>query len=182
MNFATQASINAPGTINYLAGQMALKGISPEVEIFDSGMSSCLNSLIKKSLMPPTVYANILLGNLFGAQPSFAHIAAITSSLPGNVVSSFAGLGSYQLRSNALALAAGHGIRVGLEDNIWFDHERTTLASNRSLLERITAIANLQQLTPATPTQVRERLGLQPGQGRYGLVPVADQYREAAHG
>lgn len=41
MNFATQASINAPGTINYLAGQMALKGISPEVEIFDSGMSSC---------------------------------------------------------------------------------------------------------------------------------------------
>lgn len=182
MNFATQASINAPGTINYLAGQMALKGISPEVEIFDSGMSSCLNSLIKKSLMPPTVYANILLGNLFGAQPSFAHIAVITSSLPGNVVSSFAGLGSYQLRSNALALAAGHGIRVGLEDNIWFDHERTTLASNRSLLERITAIANLQQLTPATPMQVRERLGLQPGQGRYGLVPVADQYREAAHG
>ena len=174
MNFATQASINAPGTINYLAGQMALKGISPEVEIFDSGMSSCLNSLIKKSLMPPTVYANILLGNIFGAQPSFAHMAAITSSLPGNVVSSFTGLGSYQLRSNTLALASGHGIRIGLEDNIWLDHKRTTLASNRSLLERITAIANLQELTPATPRQVREQLGLQPGQGRYGLPPIVD--------
>jgi len=101
-------------------------------------------------------------------------MAAITSSLPGNVVSSFAGLGSYQLRSNTLALASGHGIRIGLEDNIWLDHKRTTLASNRSLLERITAIANLQELTPATPRQVREQLGLQPGQGRYGLPPIVD--------
>lgn len=174
MNFSTQPSINAPATINYLAEQMALKGISPEVEIFDSGMSNYLHCLIKKSLMPPTVYANILLGNIFGAQPSFAHMAAITSSLPGNVVSSFAGLGSYQLRSNTLALASGHGIRIGLEDNIWLDHKRTILASNRSLLERITAIANLQELTPATPRQVREQLGLQPGQGRYGLPPIVD--------
>ena len=174
MNFSTQPSINAPSTINYLAQEMVLKGISPEVEIFDSGMSNYLHSLIKKSLMPRTIYANILLGNIFGAQPNFPHIAAITSTLPSNVVSSFAGLGNYQLRSNTLALAAGHGIRIGLEDNIWFDNERTTLASNRSLLERITAIANLQELIPATPMQVRENLGLNPGQGRYGLVPTAD--------
>ena len=124
--------------------------------------------------VPSPRLANILLGNIFGAQPSFPHIAAITSTLPSNVVSSFAGLGNYQLRSNTLALAAGHGIRIGLEDNIWFDNERTTLASNRSLLERITAIANLQELIPATPMQVRENLGLNPGQGRYGLVPTAD--------
>ncbi|MQT25432.1 3-keto-5-aminohexanoate cleavage protein [Pseudomonas helleri] len=170
MNFPAQPSINAPSTIQYLARQMALKGISPEVEIFDTGMSNYLQVLINKQLMPPTVYANILLGNIFGAQPSFAHIAALISALPKEVVSSFAGLGSYQLRSNTLALAAGHGIRIGLEDNIWLDGARTTLASNRSLLQRITAIASHLELTPATPEQVRKQLGLNPGNGRYGLA------------
>lgn len=171
MNFSTQPSINAPSTIQYLAQQMALKGISPEVEIFDAGMSNYLNTLIKKGLMPNTVYANILLGNLFGAQPSFAHIAAIISALPDNVVSSFAGLGDYQLRSNTLALTSGHGIRVGLEDSIWFDTPRTTLASNQSLLQRITGIARQLGVCPATPELVRARLGLQPGHGAYGLPP-----------
>lgn len=170
LNFPAQPSINAPDTIDYLARQMALKGISPEVEIFDVGMSNYLHVLIKKQLMPPKVYANILLGNVFGAQPSFAHIAALISTLPTTVVSSFAGLGSYQLRSNTLALASGHGIRIGLEDNIWLDHERTTLASNRSLLQRITAIASHLELTPATPEQVRQQLGLNPGKGLYGLA------------
>ena len=170
MNFSSQPSINAPTTINYLAQQMALKGIAPEVEIFDIGMSNYLHTLFKKSLLPQTLYANILLGNIFGAQPSFAHIAALTSALPHNVVSSFAGLGSYQLRSNTLALASGHGIRIGLEDNIWLDNARTTLASNRSLLQRITSIASHLERTPARPEQVRKLLGLHPGEGMYGLV------------
>ena len=85
----------------------------------------------------------------------------ILTAGPENVVS---------LIRHHLALAAGHGIRIGLEDNIWLDGARTTLASNRSLLQRITAIASHLELTPATPEQVRKQLGLNPGKGRYGLA------------
>ncbi|MHC4166716.1 MAG: 3-keto-5-aminohexanoate cleavage protein [Planctomycetota bacterium] len=41
---------------------------------------------------------------------------------------SLAGIGNYQRMMNSLAIISG-GVRVGLEDNIWFDTARTGLAS-----------------------------------------------------
>lgn len=39
--------------------------------------------------------------------------------------------------TNSLAIAAGLGVRMGLEDNIWFDQNKTIEASNIMLLKRI---------------------------------------------
>ena len=38
---------------------------------------------------------------------------------------------------NSLAIAVGGGVRVGLEDNVWYDLKRTRLATNADLLQRI---------------------------------------------
>ena len=38
LNFNTQTSVNSPDMIQALAGEMAGKGILPELEAFDSGM------------------------------------------------------------------------------------------------------------------------------------------------
>ncbi len=35
-----------------------------------------------------------------------------------------------------MAIASGYGIRVGIEDNIWYDADKTQLASNILLLKR----------------------------------------------
>ena len=32
---------------------------------------------------------------------------------------------------NAIGIVAGDGVRVGLEDNIWYDEQRTVLANQR---------------------------------------------------
>ena len=62
----------------------------------------------------------------------------------------------------------GFGVRVGLEDNIWFDNQRTKLATNLDLLARIHDIARVHERELMAPSELRERLGLLPGHGQYG--------------
>jgi hypothetical protein len=54
-----------------------------------------------------------------------------------------ADLGAAQLPAMAIALAVGGGVRVGLEDNLWFDGDRTELATNAALVERVVALGRL---------------------------------------
>jgi uncharacterized protein (DUF849 family) len=64
------------------------------------------------------------------------------------------------LGANLLGLLYGDGVRTGLEDNLWYDNERTLPASNRSLVERIRRLANELGRPLADRTQLRPRLGL----------------------
>jgi uncharacterized protein (DUF849 family) len=51
-------------------------------------------------------------------------------------------------------------VRVGLEDNIWWDDERTELATNVRLVERLVQIGRAMGREPAEPALVRSRLGI----------------------
>lgn len=44
---------------------------------------------------------------------------------------------------NSIAIAYGGGVRVGLEDNVWYDKRREKLARNADLLQRIHALAEI---------------------------------------
>jgi uncharacterized protein (DUF849 family) len=61
---------------------------------------------------------------------------------------------------NRLAIAMGGHVRTGLEDNLWFDAERTELATNPRLVERLVRVGRAMGREPATPAMVRERLGI----------------------
>jgi uncharacterized protein (DUF849 family) len=80
--------------------------------------------------------------------------------LPEGSIWSVGGVGDFQLSMNAMSLVVGGGVRVGLEDNIWYDEERTRLATNRDLIERILTIAEALGRIPYTHTQAREVLGI----------------------
>jgi uncharacterized protein (DUF849 family) len=84
----------------------------------------------------------------------------MVKELPEGAIWSAGGVGNFQLRTNAMALVAGGGVRIGLEDNIWYDEERTRLASNRDLIERILAIARALGREPYTQKESRKLLGL----------------------
>ncbi|MFH1679881.1 MAG: 3-keto-5-aminohexanoate cleavage protein, partial [Candidatus Eisenbacteria bacterium] len=68
----------------------------------------------------------------------------------------------------ATAIAMGGGVRVGLEDNIWFDGGRSRLAKNADLLRRVREIAEACEREIMTPAECRKLLALEPGRGRYG--------------
>ncbi|AZT39607.1 3-keto-5-aminohexanoate cleavage protein (plasmid) [Salmonella enterica subsp. enterica serovar Karamoja] len=170
LNFIKQASLNAPDTIHFLAQAMKERLIAPEMEVFDLGMANYITTLRKKNLLPPKTYANVILGNIFGAQSTFSNISAIIANIPDNVRLSFGGIGLFQTKSIAYGLASGFGVRVGLEDNIWFDSERTIPATNLNLLKRVINIAHMLELEPENPSSVRTSLGLASGYGEYGLL------------
>jgi len=47
---------------------------------------------------------------------------------------------------------------VGLEDNIWYDADRTRLATNRDLIQRIIMIAGAMGFEPYTHEELRQVL------------------------
>ena len=162
LNFNKIASVNSPDMIVKLAEKMREKGIKPELEIFDLGMVNFAHYLIKKGLLQPPYYFNIILGNIAAAQAKLLHLGLIISELPENSIWSVAGIGDSQCRMNAIGIVDGGGVRVGLEDNIWFDEGRTILATNYSLVERLVKIAMVVGRPIATPQEVRELLKLRP--------------------
>ena len=160
LNFNRQASVNAPETIQDLARMMLRHGIRPELEAFDVGMINYAKYLIKKELITPPYYFNLILGNIACAQADILHLGLMIRELPAGSIWSVGAVGDSQLNMNIQGILAGGGVRVGLEDNIWFDAERTSLASNRSLVERIVHVAEVLGYTPYTPAEARALLQL----------------------
>jgi len=60
---------------------------------------------------------------------------------------------------NAMGIIAGGGVRIGLEDNIYFDNERTRLATNIELVQRILVVAQAMGRTPYSQKEARTILG-----------------------
>jgi uncharacterized protein (DUF849 family) len=159
-NFPNQASINAPATIRGLAARMLERGIVAEWEIFDFGMLDYAAYLRTKGLLPDPVYANLLLGSLGTAAATPLNLALMVERLPAGALWGAAGIGRFQRAVNQLAIAMGGHVRVGIEDNIWYDDDRTTLASNVALVERVVRVGRAVGREPASPAQVRAALGI----------------------
>ncbi len=143
LNFAKAASINEPDTVTRLAEQMRNNGIKPELEVFDLGMMNFAHYLIRKGILEPPFLFNFILGNLASAQARLLHLGTLLSELPEDSVWLTGGIGLAQLPSVLLSLSQGGGIRTGLEDNIWFDQNRTILATNEDMVKRIHKIAGM---------------------------------------
>lgn len=162
MNFPKVESVNSPDMIKGLAGRMAERGIVPEMECFDLGMADYANYLVERGVLRPPFYCNVLLGSLGTLSATPANLALVTSSLPKGTTWAAAGIGRFQFPMNALAIAMGGHVRVGLEDNIWYDHDRTQLATNAGLIERLVGIARACGRDVASPAEAREMIGLRP--------------------
>jgi len=159
-NFPQQASINAPATIQGLATAMLRRAIVAEWEVFDFGMLDYGLYLRTKGLLPDPVYVNFLLGSLGTASATAVNLALLVDRLPVGAVWAATGIGRFQRRVNQLAIASGGHVRIGLEDNIWFDDDRTELATNLKLVERVVRVARSMGREPASPAQVRQLLAI----------------------
>ena len=168
LNFNTTASINSPQMVQDLARVMKERGIVPELEVFDAGMINYAKYLERKDLLQAPYYFNLLFGNIACAQADILHTGVMINDLPKDSFWSLAGIGNSQLKMNSLAIAIGGGVRVGLEDNIWYDAARTKLASNSELLERIHIISKANEREIMTPEEFRILMNLEPGNGSYG--------------
>jgi len=168
LNFNRVASMNSPEMIQKLANEMKSRGILAELEAFDAGMINYAKYLERKGFLEPPHYFNLLLGNIACAQADLLHTGIMIHDLPDNSFWSLAGIGNYQWMMNSIAIVSGGGVRVGLEDNIWFDTARTRLATNSDLLLRIHRLAEATGRKIMPPGKLRKLLHLQSGHGKYG--------------
>ncbi len=168
LNFSREASVNAPEMVQRLAAEMLHRGIVPELECFDGGMINYARYLISRNLLKPPFYFNLLLGNPANAQADPLSLGAMLAQLPHPCEWAVGGIGRAQTPSALLGLAAGGGVRMGLEDNLFLDPGRTTLATNLSLLERVHAVAAELGRPVMAPADFRQRMQLLPGRGAYG--------------
>jgi uncharacterized protein (DUF849 family) len=160
LNFPHQASVNAPDVVIALAEQMKERGIRPELEIFDIGMVAVLRKLQERGVIGAPAQVNLLFGNLASAQADLPDIGALVGRLPADSIWSLAGLGAAQLPVAGVAAAAAPGARIGLEDNLWLDDERTLPATNADLVGRVHALAELHGRAIMAPNELRALLGL----------------------
>jgi 3-keto-5-aminohexanoate cleavage enzyme len=168
VNFNRQASLNAPDMIQALAREMKRHDVLAELEAFDSGMINYAKYLEEKGLLEPPHYFNLILGNIACAQADLLHASVMIGDLPPNSYWSLGGVGDCQLMMNSIAVASGGGVRVGLEDDIWYDPARTRLARNVELVRRIHRLAEANEREVMTPGELRKLLHLKAGNGRYG--------------
>lgn len=175
VNFNREASVSSPDMIQALAREMRRRGVLPELEAFDAGMVNYAKYLERKGLLEPPHYFDLLLGNIACAQADLLHAGMMVRDLPPNSLWSLAGIGDAQLMVNSIAIAAGGGVRVGLEDNIWYDPGRTRLARNADLVRRIHRLAESNERRIMTPGELRRSLNLEDGNGRYGRVYSSEE-------
>ncbi len=160
LNFSTGPSINSPEMIISLLNKMNENNIKPELEVFDVGMINFAKYLIKKGLLKPPYYFNIILGNISSAQNNMSDINSMISALPPDSFYCIGGIGNSMLGSNISGVLYADGVRVGLEDNMYYDNDRNILGTNEMFVKRIIDIANMCERKPYTCTEVRDLLKL----------------------
>jgi 3-keto-5-aminohexanoate cleavage enzyme len=161
LNFPTGTTVNSIDMIRRLAQTMKEKGIRPELEAFDLGMIGMAKYLERDGLIEGIKYFNLLLGNLGTVPATIGNLADLVHALPENSVWTAAGMGIFQLPMNVAAIVAGGGVRVGIEDSVYYDYNKTQLTTNEELVRRVVRIAEELQRPIATPEEARRLLGLE---------------------
>lgn len=160
MNFPKAESVNAPEMIQSLAKKMKENGIVPEWEVFDLGMIDYAKFLITRGILVKPYYCNILLGSLGTLNATPLNLVTVVNALPEGTIWSATGIGRFQFYVNSMAIAMGGHVRVGLEDNLYYDEGKTQLATNPGLIERLVKVAHSTGREIASPSEARNILGL----------------------
>jgi uncharacterized protein (DUF849 family) len=138
-----------------LIGEMDKFGVQPEIECFDSGMLNYTNYLISKGMFTPPYHINVILGNIYNGQCDLATIASIKSSLPNDSMVCVGGIGSQQLKATTYGLLDFNGIRIGLEDNLYYRNKDK--ATNIELLKRAHRIMDEFDMEHYSSKELREK-------------------------
>jgi 3-keto-5-aminohexanoate cleavage enzyme len=153
----------APSRCLEMAVLMKEKGIKPEWEVFNPAhILQDMSTLIGAGYDEPPYYANIVLNGdraFQGALPYTPKILQMmVDHLPAGAIFCTSGIGPSQLPLAVNTLLLGGHVRVGLEDNLFY--ERGVLATNVQLVERIVRIIREMGMEPATPAEARQMIGL----------------------
>lgn len=151
--------VNAPDFLEQLSACVVEHDIKPEFEIFDNGMIGNALHYIRTYGIPTPCHFQFVLGVGGGADGTVRNLSYLQEMLPAGSTWSVTGIGKTHLPMLLAALAMGaSGVRVGLEDNLYF--ARGVKATNVQLVERAAELARLAGRQVATAEEARAMLGI----------------------
>lgn len=161
-NFPTRVYENSPELILWLAEQMRIHKIMPEVEAFD--LSHIINAIDMHSrgLLFGDLYVQFVMG-IKNAMPAdktiFNFYVELMQKRAPKSEWCGAGIGANQILVNEWSIQAGGHTRVGMEDNVRLD-KNTLAPSNAALVNRAVELCERYNRPVATSQEARSLLGL----------------------
>ena len=166
-NFPTRVYENPPDLVDWLASEMHVHGVKPEIEAFDLSHIHQAVAMVRDGRLKGNLYIQFVMG-VRNAMPVdrdvFDYYIRTVKRLAPEAEWCAAGIGAGQIVINEWCIAAGGHTRTGMEDNVRLD--RQTLApSNAALVQRAVDICERHERPVATTAQARQILGLRPVSG-----------------
>ncbi|MEN6467119.1 MAG: 3-keto-5-aminohexanoate cleavage protein [Syntrophaceae bacterium] len=159
INLGGKAFINTPEFLDRAAEMMNIQGVKPEIEIFDSGMIVTSLRMLDEGKLEAPLHFQFVLGTPWGAPATPKSLLHLLEHIPPKSTWSVIGIGKGHLPMAMMGLIMGGHIRVGMEDNIYYDHG-VLARNNAQFVRRIVRIAREYGREPASTSEAREILGL----------------------
>ncbi|MDL5360611.1 3-keto-5-aminohexanoate cleavage protein [Halalkalicoccus sp. NIPERK01] len=145
--------------IESLAREMRERGIKPELEAFNNGHLNESHRLIDLGLLEEPYYINLIFGSGTFSMPRPRNLLNLVDNLPENSEFNVLATGRHQLPLTTMAVLLGGHVRVGMEDNLYFERGRPA-ESNAQLVERSVEVIERLGREIATPEEARAILGI----------------------
>lgn len=159
VNFGDDVFLNPPGYLEHFARVMREHGVKPEIEVFEVGMINNALRLVRQGLLDEPLHFDFVMGVPGGIPATIKNLLHLVESIPPGSTWTVAGMGRHELPLATAAILLGGHVRVGFEDNIYY--EKGVLAeSNARLVERVVRVARIHGREPASPGEARRLLGL----------------------
>jgi 3-keto-5-aminohexanoate cleavage enzyme len=163
-NFPTRVYENPPDLVDWLASEMRLYGVKPEIEAFDLSHIVQATRMAADGRLNSPLYVQFVMG-VKNAMPAdeqiFDFYIQTLSRLAPDAQWCAAGIGADQLKVNEWSISKGGHTRTGLEDNVRLDKDRLA-PSNAALVRRAVEICEKYRRPVATWQQARAILDLRP--------------------
>jgi 3-keto-5-aminohexanoate cleavage enzyme len=161
-NFPTRVYENPPDLVDWLASEMLVYNVKPEIEAFDLSHIVQAATMQKDGRLKGPLYVQFVMG-VKNAMPADERILDFyietLKRLSPDAQWCAAGIGPAQIVINEWAIAKGGHTRAGMEDNVKLD--RTTLApSNAALVQRAVDLCKRYNRPVATWQEARKILSL----------------------
>jgi len=167
MNMGPNVFVNTPPILEAMATDIRQAGITPELEVFETGHLLLAKRMIETGHIKPPGMFQICLGIAWGQPATSEAMIYMRNLLPPGCTWFAFGISLHQFPMAAQAVLLGGHVRVGLEDNLYLERGKLT-PSNAALVAKAVKIIELLGSSVATPAEARQMLGL----GAHAPAPI----------
>ena len=162
VNFPTRVYDNPQELVEWLATEMRVHGIKPEIEAFDLSMIFQAAAMQRAGKIIGPLHVQFVMG-IKNAMPVdrevFEFYVTTLHRLAPDATWTGAGIGRHQLQLARWSLELGGHCRTGLEDNVRLDKD-TLAPSNAALVRQTVELCAEYGRRPATAAEARALLKL----------------------